>query len=160
MRVFRRKSKAVLAPAAAQICRVTTCREPAPGYPPLMTMPSDPLAVDSRFFIALVKPDQPELDRLLADDFIIIDVMRGSEIPKSAFVEAVVSRQVTFETIRPAERRVRSYPGTAVVTGRTQMKGRFGDAPFEASSRYTHVYVLLDGEWRMVSAQGTPIAPD
>jgi ketosteroid isomerase-like protein len=125
-----------------------------------MTVASDPLAIDSHFFTALIAADQPALDRLLADDFIIIDVMRGSEIPKSAFVAAVASHQVTFESIRPAERRVRSYPGTAVITGRTQMAGRFGDTPFAASSRYTHVYILQNGEWRMVSAQGTPIAPE
>jgi len=32
--------------------------------------------------------------------------------------------------------------------------------PFVASSRYTHVYIQQEGRWRMVSAQGTRIAPE
>jgi hypothetical protein len=38
------------------------------------------------------------------------------------------------------------------------MEGRLGDTPFAASSRYTHVFVEEQGEWRMASAQGTSIA--
>jgi hypothetical protein len=52
---------------------------------------------------------------------------------------------------------VRLYETTAVVTGRTRMKGRLGDAPFAASSRHTHVFVMQQGEWRLVAAQGTQI---
>lgn len=58
----------------------------------------------------------------------------------------------------PSERRVRRYDGTAVVVGRTRMRGAFMAEPFVISSRYTHVFVR-DGDraWRLVSAQGTRI---
>ena len=42
--------------------------------------------------------------------------------------------------------------------GWTRMRGAYGGAAFEAASRYTHVYVRMDGVWRMASAQGTKIA--
>jgi hypothetical protein len=68
---------------------------------------------------------------------------------------------LVFQTIDPAEVRCRRYGATAVVTGRTRMAGRYAGAAFAAASRYTHVYVEQpgdDGAWRMVAAQGTPIA--
>ena len=115
------------------------------------------LDTDKQFFDALIAGDVQALNRILADDFILIDVMSGSEITKPAFLAATGSGQVKFEAIEPADNRVRLYQTTAIITGRTQMKGRLGDAPFAATSRYTHVFVSLQNEWRLATAQGTPI---
>jgi ketosteroid isomerase-like protein len=65
-----------------------------------------------------------------------------------------------FEVIDAREQRVRLYENTAVVTGRTQMNGQFNGGRFTLNSRYTHVYVEHQGRWKLVSAQGTQIAPD
>ena len=123
-----------------------------------MTDELDPLTAERNFFTALVEGSVEVLDQLLADDFILIEVMGGSEITKSSLLAAIGSGQLKFEAIEPADCRLRVYQGTAVTTGRTQMKGRFGEAPFTASSRYTHMFVEQDGRWRMVSAQGTQIS--
>lgn len=118
-----------------------------------------PLAAERRFFSALVQGDVDALDEVLADDFLLIDVMSGSEVPRAAMLDVVGSGQLKFHAIEPAEARVRRYGDAAVITGRTEMKMSFGDQAIEARSRYTHVFVEQDGRWRMVSAQGTQIAP-
>jgi ketosteroid isomerase-like protein len=120
----------------------------------------DPLAAERHFFNALLEADVQRLDRLLADDFVLIDVLSGGENSKTALLAAVGAGQVRFEAIEPtAEPRVRIYEGTtAVVGGRTRMTGRLGDTAFTVASRYTHVYTRQQGRWRLVSAQGTPIA--
>jgi ketosteroid isomerase-like protein len=118
-----------------------------------------PLAAERRFFDALVQGDVSALDEVLADDFLLIDVMSGSEVPKAAMLDVVGSGQLKFHSIEPAEARVRRYGETAVITGRTEMTMSFGDQAIAARSRYTHVFVEQDGRWRMVSAQGTQIAP-
>ena len=120
----------------------------------------DPLAVDRQFFTSLIEVDFQALDRLLARDFMLIDVMSGSEITKPSLLAAMGSGQVTFEAIEPAENLVRLYQTTAVVTGRTQMKGLLGDTPFSVSSRYTHVYIVQQNAWRLVAAQGTKMLPE
>lgn len=118
------------------------------------------VATDDRFFDALMRADSVALDHLLIDDFILVDVLSGSEIEKAVLVSLVGSGQLTFDEIRryPAEGRVRVYGSTAVVTGRTRMGGRYEGVPWSARSRYIHVYIDDQGAWRLASAQGTPIA--
>jgi ketosteroid isomerase-like protein len=119
----------------------------------------NPLTADRRFFAGLIAGDVRALDRIMVEDFLLIDVMNGSEISKQAFLAAIGSRQIKFESIEPTENRVRLYQKTAIITGRTQMAGLIGNTPFAASSRYTHVFVDQQGEWRLVTAQGTQILP-
>jgi hypothetical protein len=83
--------------------------------------------------------------------------MGGTEITKPSFLMAIQSGQLKFGPIEPIDVRVRVYQTTAVVTGRTEMSGQFGETPFTIKSRYTHVYVEQQGRWRLVAAQGTEI---
>jgi len=117
-----------------------------------------PDAVEQEFFSALLSSKVETLNRVLADDFVLIDVMTGSEISKPALLEMIGAGQLKFETIDRLEFRVRVYEAAAVINGRTEMKGTFAGETFRASSRYTHLYIKHRGDWRMVAAQGTQIA--
>ena len=118
---------------------------------------SGPLAADRDFFAAISRGVVEDLDRLIADDFILIEVMGGTEITKPSFLMAIQSGQLKFGPIEPTDVRVRVYQTTAVVTGRTEMNGQFGETPFTTKSRYTHVYVEQQGRWQLVAAQGTEV---
>jgi ketosteroid isomerase-like protein len=118
---------------------------------------ANPLTVDQDFFAALLASNIEKLERILTDDFILIDVMSGSEITKTAMLQVMKSGQLKFDAIERGEPRMRSYGTTAVITGRTQMKMHFGEAAFTTRSRYTHVFVEQAGGWRMATAQGTQI---
>jgi len=123
-----------------------------------MDDPTEPLATEHRFFRALAQGDAAELDSIMAEDCVMIDLMRGAETPKAMLIQAVASGLAKFGEITPVEARVRRYGNAAVVTGRTEMRVHMGgDTPFAASSRYTHVYIEVGGRWRLVSAQGTQI---
>ena len=123
-----------------------------------MTTESGPIQADDHFFAMLIRGDAAALKAALTDDFILIDVMSGSEFAKAPLLEVIGSGELKFESIEPAERKARMYGNAAVVTGRTQMKMRFGGEAVSANSRYTHVFVKDAGLWRLASAQGTPIA--
>ena len=122
-----------------------------------MNYESTPLQAERQFFAFLVQADVKRLDRILSEDFLLIDVMTGSEVTKSALLAVLGSGQLKFDGIEQLESRFRTYGKTAVVTGRTQMSGRFDERPFTASSRYTHVYVKDQSHWQLISAQGTQI---
>lgn len=119
----------------------------------------NPEAVEQAFFTALIEADADRLDELLANDFLLIDVMTGSEVSKAALLEAVRAGLLRFDEINCIECRVRRYGVTAVITGRTRMRGAFAGQSFGADSRYTHVFVSEGEHWRLVTAQGTQITP-
>lgn len=123
-----------------------------------MTTEHEVSRAEREFFDALLAGNGPGLDVVLADDFQLIDVMTGSEVPRAVLIDLVGSRQLRFDTVHLVDSRVRSYGDTAIVTGQTRMSGGFGDQAFEARSRYTHVYIREKGRWRLVAAQGTSIA--
>lgn len=123
-----------------------------------MTRRDDVLAAEDRFFDALLRGDGDALRAVLTPDFVLIDVMTGSEIPATVLVDLVGGRHLVFEAIERIDSRVRAYGPAAVVTGQTRMRGRYQDQSFSAHSRYTHVYVGAHSGWRLASAQGTPIA--
>jgi hypothetical protein len=118
----------------------------------------DPIAVDQQFFVWLTEANVRAADRLLTDDFMLIDVMSGAEVPKAALLAALQSGDLKFESIEPADVRLRSYPGTAIVTGRTKLRIKYQETRAEVHSRYTHVYVKVDGQWRLAAGQGTRIS--
>jgi len=115
------------------------------------------LAAEQQFFSSLIGGDVGALDRILRDDFLLIDVVTGSEVKKPDLLAVLGSGHLKFKAIQPVESQVRLYGITAVITGRTEMSGRFGETPFTASSRYTHVFIREHSQWRLVTAQGTEI---
>jgi ketosteroid isomerase-like protein len=123
-----------------------------------MTIEHGAMKGEDAFFNALLRGDGTALKAVLTFDFLLIDVMSGSEIPGDVLVDLVGSRQLRFESVERIDSRLRQFGDTAIVTGQTRMRGGFGDQRFEAHSRYTHVYVRNEQGWRLASAQGTPIA--
>jgi ketosteroid isomerase-like protein len=115
-------------------------------------------AAENRFFGALLRSDWETLEQVLGPDFVLIDVMSGSEVRRSTLLAIVASQQLTFESVERMDARLRLYPGVAIVTGQTLMRGSYGEQPFNAHSRYTHVYLRAHDGWRLVTAQGTPVA--
>jgi ketosteroid isomerase-like protein len=123
-----------------------------------MTREDELEQAEGQFFDALLRSDAAELAKLLDPEFLLIDVITGSEIPGHVLVDVVSSGQLVFDSIERVDRRVRHYPYVSIVTGQTRIRGRVDRDAFETHSRYTHVYVPAAGAWRLVSAQGTPIA--
>jgi ketosteroid isomerase-like protein len=124
-----------------------------------MATEDDVAAAEERFFAALLGGDGEALDAILMPDFVLVDVMTGSEIPGPVLRELVSGSQLLFESIERIDSRIRAYGSAAVVTGQTRMRGRYQQQPWSAHSRYTHIYIRGEDGWRLASAQGTAIAP-
>jgi ketosteroid isomerase-like protein len=99
--------------------------------------------------------DGAALADVLTGDFIFVDLMRGAELTRADLVTPVFRGQLRFDTIDVVSSRVRCYGAAAIVTGRTDIRGRACGSPWAARSWYTHVYVEQNGHWRLASAQGT-----
>ena len=133
--------------------------DPLPG-PEDTAHRQEVLDTDARFFRALLEPDLGSLDKLLAPDFLIVDVNAGGLTNRADFLAAVDSRLVSFESIEllSEDTVVREYPGAAIVIGTTAMRFRLAEgSSFSVRSRYTHVFIQSDGNWQLASAQGTAL---
>ena len=120
------------------------------------------LAVNRAFFTALVEGDGQALDGILADQFVPVGVNDGAVVPRDVLVVLVGRGQLRFNAIEADGSAVllRRYGSTAIVVGRTEMRGSFAGTPLRVTSRYTHVFVEDQGRWRLASSQGTPIVGD
>jgi ketosteroid isomerase-like protein len=114
-------------------------------------------AVELEFEASLVRADAAALDRILADDFRLVD-LSGALSTKEAFLQVLQGGELKFVSVVAQSMEVRLYENMAVIVGQTAMHARFRDHDFEVPSRFTHVYVRQGSAWRLVSAQGTVIS--
>src|SRR6266487_634702 len=116
------------------------------------------LACDESFFNALLAADHDLLGTILADDFLIVDVISGQVTRREELLGAISSGQVRFAAVsrHAEERSVRHRDSAAVVVGRTRMVMRYQGDEVTVKSRYTHVHGRESGRWHLMSAQGTP----
>ena len=117
------------------------------------------VAADRAFFDALVSGDSAAVDRLLARDFVIVSVQDGSANTRADLI-AALDDGLRFPAVtdHPGEAIVRVVGEVGIVVGRTAMSFTGADgSPFEAGSRYTHVYVRESDGWQLLSAQGSEI---
>lgn len=94
--------------------------------------------------------------QVLADDWRVIDgsgrILSKAEVLAQSFSG---DRQVTSGQID--EISVRPFGNWAIVTGRTQIVGRFGGQDMEITLRFTDVFSCRDGRWRVEASQATLI---
>src|SRR5260370_22144851 len=95
----------------------------------------DPLAAEQEFFGALIAGKVEVLDRLLVDEFILVDGMRGGEITKPGLLAAVASGEAKFSRIEPREKRVRRFGASAIVNVRMEVPGGGRGSAFFLRSR-------------------------
>jgi hypothetical protein len=61
---------------------------------------------EGEFFEALLRGNREQLEDVLGPDFVLIDVMTGSEIPRAVLADLVGSGQLVFDSIERLEARV------------------------------------------------------
>lgn len=106
---------------------------------------------------AVLHKDIEALDRILAEDYIVITEL-GEVVDKRRVLDENRSPNLAFTDIENDEVRVRIFGDAAVVTGRLRVKGRAGGKPFSGPSRYTDVYVKRSGRWVAVAEHVSMVA--
>jgi ketosteroid isomerase-like protein len=114
--------------------------------------------IEQGLAVAWVNLDREFIERILADDWTVIDpsgrILTKSQVLEEAFVSE--DRQVTSATIDDVS--VRLFGDWALVTGRSHAVGQYEGEHIEISLRFTDVFVRQsDAEWKVVASQATPI---
>lgn len=107
---------------------------------------------------AIVRQDRAAIEANMAEDFRQIG-SRGEVEDRRSFVEQLMDPALRIDPYTVEEFEIRRYGEVALLSGRTRMSGRYGDAPFRTHYRYIDVYVRRGGAWKIVSVQTSRI-PD
>ena len=71
-------------------------------------------------------------------------------------VETELIEQI--ESLQIDDVQVRTFGGSAVVTGRTRATGRYQGSSMSVTLRFTDVFVRRAGKWQVVASQATQLA--
>lgn len=108
--------------------------------------------LDKEYQAAVERNDAQTMDRLLADDFVLV-VGSGKVYTKEDLLEEARSGRITYERQDDTEQTVRVWGDTAVVTALLTAKGTEGDKPVEYRVWFSDTYVRLPEGWRYSFAQ-------
>jgi hypothetical protein len=111
-------------------------------------------ATEQRRFHAMTTVDLGALDTLLAEELTYTHTT--SEVDtKASLLDALRTSRLVYDSITPADVRVRVYGGSAVMTGTARVQVRANGALRRLSIRFTEVYVRRAGRWELVVWQST-----
>jgi len=111
-------------------------------------------ALDREYQAAVKINDVKTMDRLLADDFVLV-VGSGKTYNKSDLLNEARSGRILYEHQEDTDRKVRVWGDTAVVTAKLWEKGTDGGKPFDKVVWFSDTYVRTAAGWRYVLGQSS-----
>jgi ketosteroid isomerase-like protein len=104
---------------------------------------------------ALRRSDMARLDRIIADDFMII-TSDGQTLSKEQDLAPIKSGDLKFESLATEGVRVFVYGDTAVVTGIGVYKIIYKGKAAGIRERFFDVYQKRKGQWQVIASRSTP----
>jgi ketosteroid isomerase-like protein len=118
-------------------------------------------ALDTQYQAAVKINDAATMDRILADDFILV-TGRGTVHNKTELLKDARDKKSTYEHQEDTDQTVRVWGDTAVVTAKLWEKGTNDGKPFDYTLWFSDTYVRTPTGWRYVFGQASlplPKAP-
>jgi ketosteroid isomerase-like protein len=111
-------------------------------------------ALDTQYQAAVKANDFATMDRILADDFILVEG-DGSIQTKTDLLNEAKSKRILYQQQDGSQQTVRLWGDTAVVTARLWGKGTDAGKPFDWVLWYSDTYVRGPNGWRYVFGQAS-----
>jgi ketosteroid isomerase-like protein len=111
-------------------------------------------ALDVEYQAAVKQGDVATMDRILADDFVLV-TGRGRVYTKQELLAEARAGTVTYEHQEDTSRTVRVWGNTAVITALLWEKGTNNGTPFDYRLWFSDTYVKTGDGWRYVFGQSS-----
>jgi ketosteroid isomerase-like protein len=135
---------------------------PSSGLPkPPPTLDAQTVAaLDTVYQKAVEANDIAIMDRILADDFVLV-TDRGASLTKADLIKEAREKRTIYEHQEEEEgtQKVRVWRDTAVVTALLRMKGTRDQSPFDYKVWFSATYVRTATGWRYVFGQASIPSP-
>jgi ketosteroid isomerase-like protein len=116
-------------------------------------------ALDKEYQEAVKNNDVATMDRILADDFVLVTGL-GKTYTKADLLEEARSKRVIYERQEDSNQKVRVWGDTAVVTAFLWAKGTEDGKPFDYKLWFSDIYLRTQNGWRYVLAQASTRLPN
>ena len=116
-------------------------------------------ALDTAYQAAVAANDAEAMDRILADDFILVNG-KGMTFTKADLLREAREKTVIYERQDDSQQTVRVWGNTAVVTALLWLKGTTGGKPIERKLWFSDTYVGTPAGWRYAFGQASLPLPD
>jgi ketosteroid isomerase-like protein len=117
-------------------------------------LPPDLAAAAHAYDQAQIRSDKAELERLLADDYVLQN-SSGQVQDKKSFIADSVAPGFRIEPFTVEEPVEKVLGDVALLGGVATLKGTDGGKPFTARLRFMDVWAKRGGQWRVVFTQAT-----
>jgi ketosteroid isomerase-like protein len=105
---------------------------------------------------AVTKGDLAALERIFADDLLYTHSNARVET-KQQFLESVKSGSIKYEALKHSDLKVQLFGDTAVLRGKSDIKGVANGQSFALPIRFITVYVKINNRWQMTVWQSTRV---
>jgi ketosteroid isomerase-like protein len=118
-------------------------------------------ALDTEFQAAVGRNDAATMDRILADDMVLV-LGNGKTFTKAEQLDEARSKSITYEQQKEIDnsQKVRVWGDTAVVTAKLWIKGTREGKPFERKLWFSDTYVRTKNGWKYVFGQASLPLPE
>ncbi|HEV8554414.1 MAG TPA: nuclear transport factor 2 family protein [Casimicrobiaceae bacterium] len=125
---------------------------------PLHASPQDDAkavaALDTEYQAAVKNNDAATMDRILADDFILV-TGRGKVYNKADLLKSARDKDAVYEHQEDTEQTVRVWGDIAVITALLWAKGTQDGKPFDYKLWFSDTYVRTSSGWRYAFGQAS-----
>jgi ketosteroid isomerase-like protein len=111
-------------------------------------------ALDTKYQAAVKANDAATMDRILADDFVLV-TGKGKSYTKADLLKSARDKTETYEHQEDSEQTVRVWGDTAVVTALLWIKGSNRDSAYDYRLWFSDTYARTPGGWRYVFGQAS-----
>ncbi|HEY2397335.1 MAG TPA: nuclear transport factor 2 family protein [Rudaea sp.] len=111
-------------------------------------------ALDTKYQAAVKANDAATMDRILADDFVLVNG-KGKSCSKADLLESARDKTETYEHQEDTEQTVRVWGDTAVVTALLWIKGSNKDDAYDYKLWYSDTCARTSNGWRYVFGQAS-----
>jgi len=111
-------------------------------------------ALDTEYQAAVQNNDVATMDRILADDFVLV-TGKGRIYTKADLLEEASAKSVIYELQQDSNQTVRIWGDTAVITALLWARGSDNGKPFEYRLWFSDTYIRTPAGWRYVFGQSS-----
>ena len=115
--------------------------------------------LDTEYQAAVKSNDAATMERILADDFVVV-LGSGKTYTKADLLQTARARRIQYEHQEDSDQTVRVWGDTAVVTAKLWAKGNDGGKLFDFHVWFSDTYVRTAAGWRYVHGQASLPLPN